>query len=67
MNLYKVSEKEYIFDSCTYDCKGVISKMVKCGYKLSEIELALSELIKTDDNVAHFGIHGMFIYTKKVA
>jgi len=67
--LYKNSENSYEIHSNYSGFKAkegtltaICVYMVSLGFDLSEIEIGLVEMIRTDHNGAHFGINKMFIF-----
>ena len=71
--LKKINDYIYLLHSNSYgvlDYKGslkeVVSYMViNLDFNIDEVEFALVELLKRDDDVANFGVYKTFIYSHK--
>lgn len=69
-DLYEITPDEWILnvkDGPLYigTFKKVVKHAIKMGFKMEELEIAVSEMLKKDHNAAHFGIHKGFIHTFK--
>lgn len=68
-DLYEISKDEWHMtdlDSRVY--MGTFKEVVKhavtmWGFKLSEVEIAISEMVNKGHNAAHFGVYKKFIFT----
>lgn len=69
-DLYEIAHNQWVLDTKVADIFGgswsdVLRYAVSIGFKLSEIDTAVVEMVKHDHNAAHFGGGRGFIFTFK--
>lgn len=71
MNIKTLNHKTYIVETPGVQFFGnreqIRQRLLDLDFDLEEIEMGFDELTKNDHNIAHFGIAGRFIFSKKKA